>query len=121
MRYHHALCLYPYPVDRSLILGVFPPTGLEYVATALKGHVDRIDLVDLRYEQLMQSPQAMSEFIRRGADLICISVYWKSRYSKVCDYISQLPSDRTRRSSLEAGRRPKMWRTFFSDAPTLML
>jgi anaerobic magnesium-protoporphyrin IX monomethyl ester cyclase len=95
MRYRHALCLYPYPAERSLILGVFPPTGLEYVATALKGHVDRISLVDLRYEQLMQSPQTMSEFIRRGADLICISVYWKAQYLKVCDYISQLPSDRT--------------------------
>ena len=95
MRYDHALCLYPYPADRSLILGVFPPTGLEYVATALKGHVDRIDLVDLRYEQLMQSPQGMSECIRRGADLICISVPWKAQYRKVCDYISRLPSDRT--------------------------
>lgn len=95
MRYRHALCLYPYPVDRSLILGVFPPTGLEYVATALKGHVDRISLVDLRYDQLLQSPQTMSDFIRRGADLICISVYWKARYRKVCDYISRLPSDRT--------------------------
>jgi radical SAM superfamily enzyme YgiQ (UPF0313 family) len=68
---------------------------LEYVATALKSHVERISLVDLRYEQRLQSPQAMAEFIRRGPDLICISVYWKARYLKVCDYISQLPSDRT--------------------------
>jgi len=82
-------------VDRDLILGVFPPTGLEYVATALKGHVDRVSLVDLRYEQPMQSPQRISEFIRRGVDLICISVYWKARYLKVCDYISRLRSDRT--------------------------
>ena len=95
MRYRHALCIYPYPVDRSLILAIFPPTGLEYVATALKGHVDRISLVDLRYEQRLQSPQKISEFIRSGVDLICISVNWKARYLKVCEYISQLPSDRT--------------------------
>lgn len=76
-------------------MGVFPPTGLEYVATALKRHVGQISLVDLRYDQPLQSPQKMSEFIRRGVDLICISVHWKARYRKVCDYISQLPSDRT--------------------------
>jgi radical SAM superfamily enzyme YgiQ (UPF0313 family) len=76
-------------------LGTFPPTGLEYVAAALKGHVGRISLVDLRYEQRLQSPQTMAEFIRRDIDLLCVSVYWKTRYREVCDYISQLPSDRT--------------------------
>ncbi len=95
MRYHHVLCLYPYPEDRSLIMGIFPPTGLEYVATALKGRVGRVSLVDLRYERWLQSPQKLHEFIHREVDLICISVTWKARYRKVCDYISQLPSDRT--------------------------
>ncbi len=78
-----------------MILGIFPPTGLEYVATALNGHVDQISLVDLRYERQLQSPQKMSEFIRKGVDLICISIPWKTEYLKVCDYINRLPSDRT--------------------------
>ena len=47
VRYRHALCLYPYVVDQRPGIGVFPPTGLEYVATALKGHVKRISLVVL--------------------------------------------------------------------------
>jgi len=73
-------------------LNFFPPTGLEYVATALKGHVDQISLVDLRHNRLLQSPRKMSEFIRRDIDLICVSISWKAQYKKVCDYISQLPS-----------------------------
>ena len=35
MKYRHALCLYPYLSD-PVGIGIFPPTGLEYVATALK-------------------------------------------------------------------------------------
>lgn len=69
----------------------FPPTGLEYVATALKGHVDQISLIDLRHMSSLQSPQKMSEFIQRNIDLICIGIGWRAQYDKVCDYISQLP------------------------------
>jgi radical SAM superfamily enzyme YgiQ (UPF0313 family) len=73
----------------------FPPTGLEYVATALKGHVDQISLIDLRYKQSLQVPRKMSEFIQRNIDLICISIGWRAQYKKICDYISQLPSAST--------------------------
>jgi len=92
-RYRHALCLYPYySGDRGTGLDFFPPTGLEYVATALKGHVDQISLVDLRYKRSLLSIRKMSEFIHRGIDLICVSNSWRAQYEKVCDYISQLPS-----------------------------
>jgi radical SAM superfamily enzyme YgiQ (UPF0313 family) len=64
---------------------------LEYVATALKGHVDQISLVDLRHNRLLQSRQKMSEFINRDINLICVSIAWSAQYEKVCDYISQLP------------------------------
>lgn len=95
MPYRHALCLYPYPVDQSPGIGLFPPTGLEYVATALKGRVERISLIDLRHERSLQSPLKMSEFIRRDVDLVCVSISWRARYREVCDYISRLPADRT--------------------------
>ncbi len=92
-KYHHAICLYPYSSeDRGTGLDFFPPTGLEYVATALKGHVDKISLVDLRRNHSLQSRQKMSEFINRDIDLICVSITWSAQYEKVCDYISQLPS-----------------------------
>ncbi|MFA5864998.1 MAG: radical SAM protein [Phycisphaerae bacterium] len=95
MKYRHALCLYPYLVDHSSGIGIFPPTGLEYIATALKGHVDRITLIDLRHERGLQSMRNMLGFIEREkVDLICLSFCWKAKYGKVIGYIRQLPSDR---------------------------
>ncbi len=92
MKYRHVLCLYPYKSD-PVGIGIFPPTGLEYVAAALKGHVGRISLVDLRHERRLKSLPRMADFIRRDVDLVCISLSWKVRYRQVCEYISQLPSD----------------------------
>lgn len=92
MPYRHALCLYPYAKDQEPGLALFPPTGLEYIAAALKGHVGRISLIDLRHERGFQSPDRLAEFIRNGVDLLCVSVYWKARYAQVCDLIRQLPS-----------------------------
>ena len=93
MKYHHVLCLYPYKSDPAGI-GIFPPIGLEYVAAALKGHVGRISLVDLRHDPRLQSPARMADFIRHDVDLICISLNWRMRSKQICEYISQLPSDR---------------------------
>jgi anaerobic magnesium-protoporphyrin IX monomethyl ester cyclase len=91
-KYHHALCLYPYySGERGTGIDFFPPTGLEYVATALKGHVGQISLIDLRYNRSLLAPRKMSEFIQKNIDLICISIGWRAQYKKVCDYISQLP------------------------------
>jgi radical SAM superfamily enzyme YgiQ (UPF0313 family) len=96
MRYRHALCLYPYLTDQTPGIGIFPPTGLEYIATALKGHVDRISLVDLRHEIALQSIEKMRRFIQdQGVDLIGISFSWQARYKKIIDYINKLPADRT--------------------------
>lgn len=92
-KYRHALCLYPYYAgEKGTGLDFFPPTGLEYVATALKGRVDQISLIDLRYNRPLQPPQKMFEFIQKNIDLICVSIGWRSQYKKVCDYISRLPS-----------------------------
>ena len=94
MQYRHVLCLYPYPQDQEPGINLWPPTGLEYIATALKGHVERISLGDLRHERKFHAPRRMAEFIRSGVDLLCVSIYWKARYAQVCEYIRQLPSDR---------------------------
>jgi anaerobic magnesium-protoporphyrin IX monomethyl ester cyclase len=94
MAYRHVLCLYPYTEDQSPGVGIFPPTGLEYVATAMKGRVGRITLMDLRHEAQFRSPRKLAEFIRSGVDLICASIYWRRRYGSVCEYISQLPPGR---------------------------
>lgn len=95
-KYQHALCLYPYyPGDKGTGIDFFPPTGLEYLATALKGHTGRVSLIDLRYNQALQSPKNMFEFVSNNIDLVCISIAWRSQYEKVCSYINQLPNGRT--------------------------
>ena len=48
MPYKHALVLNPYAKEYADTMDFFPPTGLEYVATAMGSVVERISLVDLR-------------------------------------------------------------------------
>ena len=93
MRYRHALCLYPYVADQRPGIGIFPPTGLEYVATALKGHVDRLTLIDLRHERGLQPVERLGEWIHRhGVDLLGINIGWRARYNEICDYVARLPA-----------------------------
>ncbi len=91
-KYRHVLCLYPYVADQRPGIGIWPPTGLEYIATAIKGRVDKISLVDLRFDGTLRRQARMEEFIRAGVDLIFISVYWKARYASICAYIRSLPA-----------------------------
>jgi len=92
-KYKHALALYPYFGDSTATMGVFPPTGLEYIATSMKGIVDKVTLLDLRYETAYQDLKALGEFIRKEIDLLCISIQWQSRFKNVCDFVSQLPGE----------------------------
>ncbi len=79
--------------DSTATMGVFPPTGLEYIAASIKGLVDRITLLDLRYAKAYRDPQALSRFIRAEIDLVCIGIQWDARFEKICDFISQLPRE----------------------------
>ncbi len=76
-------------------MGVFPPTGLEYIAASMKGLVGQVTLLDLRYESTYQNPKALSQFIRNGIDLVCITIGWQSRFQAVCNFIAQLPPEVT--------------------------
>lgn len=90
VKYRHVLCLYPYVADQRPGIGIWPPTGLEYIATALKGRVGKISVIDLRYDAALRRPERMAAFLK-GVDLILVSVYWKARYATICEYIRSLP------------------------------
>jgi anaerobic magnesium-protoporphyrin IX monomethyl ester cyclase len=92
-KYKHALALYPYFGDSTATMGIFPPTGLEYIATSMKGLVDKVTLLDLRYETAYQDLKVLGEFIRKEIDLLCISIQWQSRFKNICDFISKLPGE----------------------------
>ena len=93
MKYKHVLALNPYFGDATALIGVFPPTGLEYITASMKDLVGKVTLLDLRYEKAYQDPRALSEFIRNETDLLCVSIRWESRFEEICDFISQLPPE----------------------------
>jgi radical SAM superfamily enzyme YgiQ (UPF0313 family) len=74
-------------------MGIFPPTGLEYIAASMKDLVGKVTFLDLRYERAYQDPRALSEFIRKEIDLLCISIQWATRFEEICDFISALPDE----------------------------
>jgi magnesium-protoporphyrin IX monomethyl ester (oxidative) cyclase len=93
IKYKHALALNPYFGDSTAAIGVFPPTGLEYIAASMKDLVGKVTLLDLRYEKAYQDPKALSKFIRNEIDLLCISIRWQSWFENICDFVSQLPPE----------------------------
>jgi magnesium-protoporphyrin IX monomethyl ester (oxidative) cyclase len=93
IKYKHALALNPYFGDSTAFIGVFPPTGLEYIAASMKDLVGKVTLLDLRYEKAYQDPKALSKFIRNEIDFLCISIRWESKFENVCDFISKLPPE----------------------------
>ncbi len=94
-KYKHALALNPYFGDSTALMGIFPPTGLEYIAASMEGMVDKVTLLDLRHEKAYQDPKTLSEFIRSEIDLVCVSVRWQNRFKQVCDFLAQLPAEVT--------------------------
>ena len=93
IKYNHALALNPYFGDSTALIGVFPPTGLEYIAASMKDLVGKVTLLDLRYEKAYQDPKVLSKFIRNEIDLLCVSIRWESRFEEVCDFVSRLPPE----------------------------
>jgi len=90
-KYKHALMLNPYFKDSTATMGMFPPTGLEYIATNIKDIVGEVTLLDLRYERQYRNVKKISGLIKKEIDLLCISIRWNSQFDEICDFISRLP------------------------------
>jgi anaerobic magnesium-protoporphyrin IX monomethyl ester cyclase len=93
MKYQHVLALNPYFRDSTATMGIFPPTGLEYIAANIKDLVGKVTLLDLRYEQEYRDVNRLSEFINKEIDLLCISITWNSQFDAICDLIRKLPDE----------------------------
>ncbi len=93
MKYKHVLALNPYFGSSTSTVGLFPPTGLEYIAAAMKGYAGKITLMDLRHEAEFQNPAALSAFIKKEIDLVCISIRWGIFFKEICELINQLTVD----------------------------
>jgi anaerobic magnesium-protoporphyrin IX monomethyl ester cyclase len=94
MKYKHALFLYPYGVQKTTTASInrlFPPTGLEYIATSAKGFVEKITLLDSRYEKEYSSTEKLLDFIRREIDIICVSIGWDREFKDICSLLNLMP------------------------------
>ncbi len=75
---------------------LFPPLGLEYVATSAKGLVDKITLLDMRYEKEICSVDKLLSFITSGGiDIVCIAIGWDRQFEEICQLINRIPKDVT--------------------------
>jgi len=96
MKYKHALFLNPYAILKTKTASVarlFPPTGLEFVASSAKGYVEKLTLLDLRYEEELSDIDTLLEFIRAGIDIICVGIGWDREFQKVCELLNAMPAD----------------------------
>jgi anaerobic magnesium-protoporphyrin IX monomethyl ester cyclase len=86
MLYKNALCVYPHqkgiPEKKYC-----PPLGLEYIATVLEDLVEKVTLVDMRFE-----PNLNAFFEDDPIDLVCLSVNWDYQRDAAINIISQIPS-----------------------------
>lgn len=94
MQYKHALFLNPYTAGKVIgAMMLFPPTGLEYVATSAKGLVDKITLLDLKYEKDLGDADKLLEFISKEIDIICVGIAWDCQFEEICDLLNLMPDN----------------------------
>ncbi len=74
---------------------LFPPTGLEYVATSAKGLVDKITLLDLRYERSLSDTEKLLAFISSQIDILCVSIGWDRQFDEICQMLNRVPDNIT--------------------------
>lgn len=96
MKYKHVLFLNPYISHKSSaasVMGLFPPTGLEYIATSAKGLAGKITLMDLRYEKELNDNTKLADFVKKEIDFVCASITWSKKFDEACDILNALPHD----------------------------
>ncbi|MFC1514497.1 B12-binding domain-containing radical SAM protein [Candidatus Omnitrophota bacterium] len=94
MKYKHALFLNPYLGGSATgAMMVFPPTGLEYVATSAKDFTDKVTLLDLRYEKELSDTDKLLAFIRTEIDVICVGIGWNRQLTEINTLINRMPKN----------------------------
>ncbi len=93
MKYNHALFLNPYiESSATSTMMLFPPTGLEYVATSAEGLAGKITLLDLRQEEDLCEPDKLLAFINSNkVDIICVGIGWDRQFEEICQLLNRMP------------------------------
>jgi radical SAM superfamily enzyme YgiQ (UPF0313 family) len=85
--YDHVLCVYPYGKDTSDI-GLFPPLGLELIASVLEPHSKVVEILDHR-----RTKRRTAQACRPETDLVCYSINWKRDLELIRSEIAAAPKD----------------------------
>ncbi len=95
MKYQHGLFLNPYTESSSTsAMRMYPPVGLEYVATSAKEYMHKVTVIDLRQEKELCDVNNLLEFIRQEKiDFIGVSITWDRQFQQICDLLNKLPKD----------------------------
>lgn len=94
MEYKHALFLNPYIRNSATsAMMVFPPTGLEYVATSAKKNVEKVTLLDLRYEKDLADIDKLMDFISKEIDIVCVGIGWDRQFEEICGLLNRVPDN----------------------------
>ncbi|MBU1726359.1 MAG: radical SAM protein [Candidatus Omnitrophica bacterium] len=95
MKYRHALFLNPYIESKvNSTMKLFPPAGLEYVATSAKECAERVSLVDLRHEQELCTIEGLLDFIKNeGVDIICVGIGWDRQLKEIAKLLNEMPEE----------------------------
>ncbi|MFH1621976.1 MAG: radical SAM protein [Candidatus Omnitrophota bacterium] len=94
MKYNHALFLNPYIESSSTsAMKLFPPTGLEYVATSAKKFVEKLSLLDLRYETDLSDTNKLLDFIHKEIDIVCVGIGWDRQLKEIYNLLSRIPDN----------------------------
>ena len=93
-KYRHALFLNPYiESNANSTMMLFPPIGIEYVASSAKGLVDKITLLDLRYEAELCDCEKLLAFISKEIDLVCVGIGWDRQFEEICQLLNRIPDN----------------------------
>ncbi|MDD5438792.1 MAG: radical SAM protein [Candidatus Omnitrophica bacterium] len=96
MKYKHALFLNPYIESTATsIMRLFPPTGLEYVATSARGLADTVTLLDLRYENELTDIDKLMAFIVREIDIVFVGIGWDRQFEEIVKLLNRMPDGPT--------------------------
>jgi radical SAM superfamily enzyme YgiQ (UPF0313 family) len=95
MNFKHPLFLNPYPhYSSTSAMKLFPPTGLEYVATSAKSVAEKVTLLDLRYDEQLSKIDNLNNFItQEGIDIVCVGIGWDRQLDEIYQLINQLSKD----------------------------
>lgn len=94
MRYKHALFINPY-IESGVnsTMKLFPPIGLEYVATSALGLAEKVTMLDLRHEEELSDTGKLLDFIDKNADIVCVSIGWDRQYKEICELLNKMPQN----------------------------